>query len=162
MAVAHQALELIARIFHKDEKLKDLSNEERLKHRQIASNSFLPKGTARQGLKYCPNNEKQLKIFLENGDVPIANSASERDPSCLSAWAKELGDYNLKRVMVSVVAYSIAENAKLNQLRLYDHFKYLLLELPYCMNNNGNIDPSTSDDFMPWSKCLSGACYKRR
>ena len=60
------------------------------------------------------------------------------------------------------VAYSIAESAKLNQLKPYEYFKYLLSELPYRMDSNGNIDPSTLDDLMPWSKDLSEDCYKRR
>lgn len=180
MSVAHQALELIARIFHEDEMLKDLSSEERLKQRQIivkplveayfawvreqiASNRFLPKGKTMQGLNYCLNHEKQLKIFLENGDVPIDNSASERSirPFCLGKKNWVLIN-SVKGARASAVAYSIAESAKLNQLKPYEYFKYLLSELPYRMDSNGNIDPSTLDNLMPWSKDLSEDCYKRR
>ena len=32
----------------------------------------------RDGLKYSLNQEKYLKVFLENGEVPIDNSATER------------------------------------------------------------------------------------
>jgi hypothetical protein len=128
MSVAHQALELIARIFHEDEMLKDLSSEERLKQRQIivkplveayfawvreqiASNRFLPKGKTMQGLNYCLNHEKQLKIFLENGDVPIDNSASERSirPFCLGKKNWVLIN-SVKGARASAVAYSIAES----------------------------------------------------
>lgn len=38
----------------------------------------LPKGETAKGLKYSINQEKQLKVFLRDGEVPIDNSASER------------------------------------------------------------------------------------
>jgi len=38
----------------------------------------LPKGETAKGLKYSINQEKHLKVFLSDGEVPIDNSASER------------------------------------------------------------------------------------
>ena len=32
----------------------------------------------RDGLEYSLNQEKYLKVFLDNGEVPIDNSATER------------------------------------------------------------------------------------
>ena len=37
-----------------------------------------PKSKTGQGLNFVINQEKYLRIFLEDGDVPIDNSASER------------------------------------------------------------------------------------
>ena len=92
-STAHQALELIAGIYHEEEKLKDLSAEERLTQRQIkikplveayfawvkeqlASGKVLPKGKTADGLGYSINQEKYLKVFLSDGNVPIDNSAA--------------------------------------------------------------------------------------
>ena len=69
---------------------------------------------------------------------------------------------SVKEARANAVAYSIAKSAKLNQLKLYEYFKFLLSELPYRTDSNGKIDPSTLDDLMPWSKDLSKNCYKRR
>ena len=56
----------------------------------------------------------------------------------------------------------IAESAKVNHLKPYAYFKQLLTELPYRIDEDGNIDPSTLDDLMSWSKDLSEECYKGR
>ena len=109
-SVAHQALELIAGIYKADEALKDLSCEDRLKERktkvaplveaffawvreQVEKGTALSKGKTSQGLNYCLNHEKYLKVFLTNGNVPIDNSASERAirPFCIGE--KKLGDH---------------------------------------------------------------------
>lgn len=94
-SIAHQALERIAKFYEEEGKLKDLPSDERLQKRQLfikplvedyfawireilADSTVLPKGKTADGLKYSLNQEKYLKVFLENPDVPIDNSASER------------------------------------------------------------------------------------
>ena len=62
----------------------------------------------------------------------------------------------------NVIAYSIAESAKANNLRPYYYYKHLLSELPNRMDDNGNIDTATLDDLMPWADGLPEECYKRR
>ena len=179
-STAHQALELIGSIYHAEAKLKDLSADERLRKRkikvkplveafftwvraQVGSNKVLPKSKTMEGLNYCLNQEKYLKVFLTNGDVPIDNSASERAirPFCLGKKNWVIIN-SIKGAQASAVCYSIAESAKANGLKPYEYFKYLLTELPYRMDNDGNIDPATLDDLMPWSKDLPEGCYKRR
>ena len=92
-SIAHQALELIGKIYDADEKLKSLSPDDRQRKRkikvkplveaffawvreQLASGVNLPKGKTVEGLNYCLNHEKYLKVFLRDGNVPIDNSAS--------------------------------------------------------------------------------------
>ena len=178
-SIAHQALELIGKIYDADEKLKDLSPEDRLRKRkikvkplvdaffawvreQLASNTVLPKGKTAEGLNYCINHEKYLKVFLEDGNVPIDNSAAERAirPFCLGKKNWVLIN-SIKGANASAVAYSIAESAKANNLKPYAYFKYLLTELPERMDEKGNIDPTSLDDLMPWAKGLPEDCYKR-
>lgn len=45
---------------------------------RLNDTACLPKGKTSAGLKYSVNQEKYLRVFLTNGDVPIDNSASER------------------------------------------------------------------------------------
>ncbi len=179
-SVAHQALELIAKIYAEDEKLKELTAEERLEQRlikvkplveayflwikeQLSSGRNLPKDKTAEGLNYSLNHEKYLKVFLTDGNVPIDNSASERAirPFCVGKknW---LFINTVKGADASALAYSIAESAKANNLRPYYYYKHLLSELPNRMDDNGNIDTATLDDLMPWADGLPEECYKRR
>lgn len=92
-SIAYQALLRISSIYKLEGTLKDLSPEERLKERQAnikplvdeyfawvktVLNTMLPKGKTASGLNYSINQEKQLRVFLKDGEVPIDNSASER------------------------------------------------------------------------------------
>ena len=179
-SVAHQALELIAKIYQADEKLKELSPEERLRRRtievsplveaffawvreQLASKKLLPKGKTVEGLNYCLNQEKNLKVFLLDGNVPIDNSASERAirPFCVGKKNWVLIN-SIKGANASAICYSLAESAKANGLKPYYYFVHLLTELPKQMDENGNIDYSKLDDLLPWSNDLPEECYKRR
>ena len=178
--IKNSALELIGKIYNAEEKLKDLTPEDRLRKRkikvaplveaffawakeQVASNKLLPKSKTVLGLNYCIEREESLKVFLENGYVPIDNSASERAvrPFCLGKknWVTI---NSVKGANASAECYSIAESAKANGLKPYEYFKYLLTELPDRMDEQGNIDFSTLDDLLPWSKSLPEECYKRR
>ena len=93
--LAHQALELIAKIYVEEGKLRNLSAEERLEQKlvkvkplveayfaqvreQLSSGRSLQKGKTSEGLNYSLNHEVQLKVFLIDGNVPIDNLASER------------------------------------------------------------------------------------
>ena len=179
-SAAHKALELIADIYHADEALKSLSPEERLKERrikvaplveayfawareQLSAEAVLPKGKTLDGLNYCLNQEKYLRVFLTDGNVPIDNSAAERSirPFCVGKKNWMLIN-TIKGAQASAVCYSLAESAKMNGLKPYVYYKHLLSELPSRMDDQGNIDPASLDDLMPWSKSLPKECYKRR
>lgn len=179
-SIARQALKLIGLIFEAEEKLKDLSAEERLRKRrikvsplveaffvwvkeQLAAKAVLPKGRTYDGLNYCLNQEKYLRVFLTDGNVPIDNSAAERAirPFCLGKKNWVLIN-SIKGAQASAVCYSLAESAKANNLKPYKYFEHLLTVLPYRMDENGNIDSSKLDDLLPWSKDLPEECYKRR
>lgn len=62
----------------------------------------------------------------------------------------------------SALVYSISETAKLNNLRPYYYFKYILTELPKHCDEKGNIDPAKLDYLMPWSESLPEECRKPR
>ena len=43
---------------------------------RLADASALPKGKTAEGMRYSVNHEEALRVFLNNGNVPIDNSAS--------------------------------------------------------------------------------------
>jgi len=177
-SVACEALEKIAAIYKQEGALKDLTPEERLRGRQksvkpLVEEYFawakerltdtLPKGKTGDGSQYSINHEKYLKVFLEDGEVPIDNSASERSirTFCIGKKNWVLID-SIRGAQASAVIYSISETAKLNNLNPYYYFDYLLTELPKRMDEGGKIEPLKLDSLLPWAKELPIRCKKIR
>ena len=88
-------MQKIAEFYNADTELKGLSSKERLQKRQELIKPMVeeffawvkqqasdctvpPKSKTGHGLNFVINQEKYLRVFLEDGDVPIDNSASER------------------------------------------------------------------------------------
>lgn len=116
-SVAYQVLQKIAEFYTVDTALKELTSEKRLQKRQevirpmveeyfawvkeqLADTAVPPKGKTAKGLNFCVNQEKYLKVFLEDGDVPIDNSAS--------AWAKRTGCSITQKMALVQVLWSTA------------------------------------------------------
>ena len=179
-SVAYQALQKIAEFYNADTALKELESAERLQIRQkeikplvedffvwvkkqIAECVVPPKSKTAQGLNYIINQEVYLKGFLEDGDIPIDNSASERAIRTFCLGKKNWMFHNTaKGAGASALVYSISETAKLNNLRPYNYFKYILTELPKHCDEKGNIEPAELDYIMPWSDKLPEECRKPR
>ena len=179
-SVAYQALEKISKFYNADTQLKELTSKERLKRRkreiaplvedffvwvkkQVAECSVPPKSKTASGLKYLINQEKYLREFLNDGDIPIDNSASERAIRTFCLGKKNWMFHNTKRgASASALVYSISETAKLNELRPYYYFKYILTELPKHCDKEGNIEPTELEYLMPWSESLPDECRKIR
>lgn len=179
-SIAYQALSRISQIYKLEGTLKDLSAEERLKERQntikplveeyfawvkaqLENTAVPPKGKTAEGLKYSINQEKYLKVFLTNGNVPIDNSASERAIRTFCIGKKNwMFHDSIMGAQASAIIYSISETAKLNNLRPYYYFKHLLTELPKLCDEKGNIDSAKLDYLLPWAKELPAECRKSR
>ena len=117
----------------------------------------------RSGIEFYNQSGKKLKVFLEDGDVPIDNSASERVIRTFCLGKKNWMFHNTANgASASAFVYSISETAKLNNLRPYYYFKYILTELPELCDEKGNIDPVKLDYLMPWSESLPEECRKPR
>ena len=179
-SVAYQALVRIAAIYKLEDTFKDLRPEERLKKRKetiaplveeyfawvkarLADNSALPKGKAADGLKYSINQERYLRVFLSNGNVPIDDSASERAIRPFTIGRKNwvLID-SIKGAQASADIYSIVETAKANNLNPYYYMDYLLTELPKYCDEDGNIDTDKMDPLLPWADELPQCCKNKR
>lgn len=181
-SIAYQALQKIGRFYNADTELKELSSEERLQKRQstikplveeffawakeqLENTTVLPQSKTAKGLRYCINQEKYLKVFLEDGDVPIDNSASERAIRTFCLGKKNWMFHNSANgANASALIYSLSETAKLNNLRPYFYFKYVLEEMAkQVYDEKGNIDPATDLSYlMPWSESLPDECRKPR
>lgn len=179
-SVAYQALSRISQIYKLEGALKDLSAEERLRERQntikplveeyfawvkvqLENTAVPPKGKTAEGLKYSINQEKYLKVFLTDGNVPIDNSASERAIRTFCIGKKNwMFHDSIMGAQASAIIYSISETAKLNNLRPYYYFKYLLTELPKLCDEKGTIDSAKLKHLLPWAKELPAECRKPR
>lgn len=179
-SVAYQALQKIAVFYNADTELKNVTSAKRLQIRQkeikpLVDDFFVwvkqqvvecavpPKSKTAQGLNYIINQEVYLKTFLTDGDVPIDNSASERSIRTFCIGKKNWMFHNTaKGAHASALVYSISETAKLNDLRPYNYFKYILTELPKHCDPKGNIEPAELNYLMPWSDQLPEECRKPR
>ena len=168
--IAYQALARIGTIYKLEGTLKDMSPEERLKERRKTIkplvdeyfawvkevlSTMLPKGKTAEGLNYSINQEKQLRVFLEDGEVPIDNSASERSIRTFCVGKKNwLFFDSIKGANSGAAIYSVTETAKANKLHPYKYLEYLLTELSQLRDDKGNIDIEKLDPLMPWSPDL--------
>ena len=109
-------------------------------------------GKLARAVTYLLNQEKYLRVFLENGEVPMDNNASERAIRgfCIGRKNWQLID-TIRGAENSAIIYSIAETAKANDLKPYEYFEHLLTEIPKHMEDT---DLSFLDDLLPWSEKL--------
>ena len=172
--VAHKALVQIAAIYKAEEALKDLTAKERYSRRQREVKPLVEAYFAwvheqdpatilsqktRDGLNYSINQEKYLKVFLEDGNIPIDNSATERAirPFTIGRANWHIID-TIHGAEASAVIYSLVETAKANNLKIYEYLKHLLTEIPK------HIDDTSMDfleDLLPWSEKLPEECRKK-
>ena len=164
---AFLVIKQIQAIYREEGKLNELFSEERLTQRQLvikplvdALFAYLKKmeptvpasGQLRKAYTYILNQEKYLRVFLEDGEVPIDNNASERAIRgfCIGKKNWQMID-TINGAHSSAIIYSIAETAKANSLKPYDYFVYLLEEIPKHMDQE---DRTFLEDLLPWSEKL--------
>ena len=171
--VAHEALERIAGIYHMDNQLAELSAEERYRKRQLlvrplveALFSWLKKvrdkkmvpegGKTMKGVNYYLNHEKQFREFLNHGNVPLDNNATESALRnfCMHKHTWRLID-TINGAKASALVYSIVETAKANGLNPFRYLEFLLTEM---MEHEEDTDYSFIDDLLPWSESIPDIC----
>ncbi|WP_022753273.1 IS66 family transposase, partial [Butyrivibrio fibrisolvens] len=107
--------------------------------------------------------EKYLRVFLEDGDVPMDNSASERAIRPFTIGRKNWEFMNtIKGAEASALIYSVVETARANHLNVYYYVEHLLTELPKLRDEKGNIDTAGMDHLLSWSELLPERCRKPR
>ena len=170
---AYLALTMIQAIYREEKQLKDLPAGERKNRRQLSVKPLveayftwvretLPKVPQKsktwEGFSYSLNQEKYLKVFLDDGEVPMDNNAAEQSIRgfCIGKKNWVMID-TIAGAKSSAIIYSIAETAKANNLKPYDYFEYLLTEIPKHLDDT---DRSFLDDLLPWSPSLPENCRK--
>ena len=115
-----------------------------------------PSSDTGRTLNYSLNQEPYLRIFLENGEVPLDNNDAERSIKKFCVGKKNWQISATKNgAEASGILYSIAETARANGLRPYYYFKHVLeTMIPH-------MDDKTTDfleELMPWSGSLPEVC----
>lgn len=159
-SAVYKVLVRIGAIYDLEGTLKNLSLKERLKERQTSirplveeyfsqiEDSFkqglvLPKSKTAKGFAYSINQEKYLKVFLLDGEVPIDDSTLERALRNFTISRKNWMIINTVRgAQASAGIYSITETARTNGLNVYYYIKYLLEQLTALIDEQGNIEQS--------------------
>ena len=161
----------IQAIYREEGKLNDLSSDERLKQRQAVIKPLVDaffaylktinvskKDKFGDAVRYALNQEKYLRVFLTDGDVPIDNNASERAIRgfCIGKKNWQMID-TIHGAKSSAIIYSIVETAKANNLKPFDYVQHLLEEIPKHMDDK---DCSFLEDLLPWSEKLPAGIRK--
>ena len=170
--VASEAAKKISRIFQLDNKLDGLSRSERERQRRItvkpAVDAFFAwakaeitkvaaGGATYKGLQYCINQEKFLRVFLKNGDVPMDNNRAEQAIRPFTLGRKNWVMINtLRGAETSAILYSLVETARANNLRTYEYMTLLLEEL---MKHADDTNLDFIQDLLPWSEKVKSQCH---
>lgn len=161
----------IQAIYREEGKLNELPSDERLKQRQAVIKPLVDafftylktinvsqKDKFGDAVGYALNQEKYLRVFLTDGDVPIDNNASERAIRgfCIGKKNWQMID-TIHGAKSSAIIYSIVETAKANNLKPFDYVQYLLEEIPKHMDDR---DCSFLENLLPWSEKLPAEIRK--
>ena len=170
--IAYEAYCRITEIMHEDNKLDDLSPSDRKKQRkkvikplvdayfewvkekylQITHNSKIGRA-----LGYSLNQEKYLRVFLDNGNVPMDNNPAEQAIRPFTVGRKNFVLIeSSKGAKASAMLYSLVETAKANNLNPYKYFELLLTEIPQHMDDK-NLN--FLDSLLPWSEHVQNECH---
>jgi hypothetical protein len=160
---SRKALDRMNQLFAIEQKLKQLTPEERLKVRNEKSRPIveefrkwledilpgvLPKSLFGTAVNYALNQWTKLIRFLEDGRTEIDNNRAERSIKPFVIGRKNwLFCNSPKGAHASAVIYSIIETAKENKLNPYAYLNFLFEKLP----NLESRDDETLDQLLPWN-----------
>ena len=169
--IAQKAYDMITEILHIDNGFDDLPVTDRKKQRQAKLtervdayfkyvkekyDQVMHNSTIGKALKYSINQEKFLRVFLTDGNVPPDNNPAEQAIRPFTIGRKNFvlmaTDNGAK---ASAMLYSLAETAKANEVNTYKYFELLLTEIPKHMEDS---DLSFIDDLLPWSPRVQKEC----
>lgn len=109
-------------------------------------------GSLRKAIDYSLNEEKKLRVFLDNPICEIDNNRAERSikPYVMGrkAWLFANSAHGAES---SAMIYSLIITAKENKLKIYDYLVYLFKHLAASRNDPNSLD---LEPLMPWSTTL--------
>lgn len=173
-SIAAEALKRITAIYHMDNMSKDMSDAERLIHRQqsvkplvdayfdwlgnIETATLDKGGNLYRAINYSLNQEQYLRVFLDEPIVPMTNNDAERSIRKFCVGKHSWHIIATKRgAQSSAVLYSIAETARANGLKPFEYCQYLLEQI---LEHVEDPPEDYLDDIMPWSDKIPEHCRK--
>ena len=170
-SVAQEAYDMITEIMHLDNGYDDLSASDRKKQRQlhlkkkvddyfawvkVKYEQVTKNSTIGKALAYSINQEKYLRKFLDDGNIPMDNNYAEQAIRPFTIGRKNFviieSDNGAK---ASAILYSLVETAKANYVNTYKYLELLLTEIPKHMDDK---DLSFIDALLPWSSLVQKEC----
>lgn len=160
-----KAISLIGTLYYEEGKLADLSPDERTAERQNgvkeAAQGFfdfvegfniddpLVTEKMKDAVQYARNHKEELLRFLEDGNIPIDDGATERSirPVALSRH-NSLFSNTVRGANASCICATMYETAVHNGADPYYYYKYLLEKMPDHLYDK---DGPYLEDMMPWS-----------
>lgn len=173
-SVAAEAVKRITAIYHVDNMGKDMSDPERHEHRQknvkplvdayfdwlgnIETATLDKGGNLYRAIMYSLNQEKYLKVFLDDPIVPMTNNDAERSirKFCVGKHSWHIISTK-KGAQSSAILYSISETARANGLKPFEYFQYLLEQI---LAHDEDPPEEYLDDLMPWADKIPEHCRK--
>lgn len=169
--VAAEATKRISELFHLDNQFNELSKKEREKQRQLIvkpkvddffawakeqSQKVTSGSSTYKGLQYCINQEKYLRVFLSDGNVPMDNNRAEQAIRPFTLGRKNWVNMDsIRGAQASAILYSLVETAKANNLRVYEYLELLLTGLA---EHTDDTDRDFLKDLLPWSDNVQEKC----
>ena len=173
-SIAQEAYNKITEIMHLDNGFDDLPVYDRKKQRQLILKDKVDayfewvklkysqvthNSTIGKALAYSINQEEYLRVFLNDGKVPMDNNPAEQAIRPFTIGRKNFVIIESSNgAKASAMFYSIAETAKANGINTYQYFEHLLTELRERMDDK---DMSFLDNLMPWSESVQEKCPSR-
>ena len=162
---------MITEMIHIDNDFDDLTAKDRLKQRQLILKDKVDayfewvkhkysqvahKSATGKALAYSINQEKYLRRFLSDGDIPMDNNAAEQAIRPFTIGRKNFVMVNTDHgAKASAMLYSLVETAKANGLYPYKYFEMLLTVIPKHMDDK---DQKFLDTLLPWAPLVQEEC----
>ena len=173
--LAYKALAMIQAIYNADNILRDVPPDERKEKRQLIVKPLVEayfawchdnerrvasKNKTANGISYSLNQEKYLKVFLDDPYVPLDNNSAEQSIRNFCIGKKNFVMIDtVSGAKASAVIYSLVETAKANNLNVYEYIKNLLTEIP---NHMDDTNRAFCEQLLPWSESLPTECRKKK
>ena len=176
-SVAQKAYDMITEMLHIDNGFDDLSSEDRLKQRQLVLTDKVDayfewvkykytqvahQSATGKALRYSINQEKYLRQFLSDGEIPMDNNLAEQAIRPFTLGRKNFVLINTDHgAKASAMLYSLVETAKANNLNPHKYFELLLTVIPQHMDGKNR---EFLDALLPWSPLVQEECrsqYKK-
>ena len=161
-----KALLLIREVYQEENKLKEMTAEERLAARKelvapkldalfayvhaLDDSEEVFTDRMKKAIQYAVNQENSLRRFLTDGNIPCDNGHVERVIRSYSIGrANWLFADTIDGAKVNAIMYSIVETAKANHANVQYYLQYLFEQIPL---RTARGDKDFMADMMPWSE----------